>query len=212
MFAATVLGAALFTLISRFIMVPTPVEGVFFFPSFALLGLFATLFGPISGALISLSGMAVVGILLKHIVLSYTISSVICGFIYGFAIKYVRADEGKFSSGDIIAYNITQIIGNFTAWAMAAPALELLFSLFGRSELVFSAGGERILRVILFQDMPVKETLFNGTMAALVDILSAEFIGTPLLFCYSMIRRRQLRARRSGALRRPGRSVDRAAP
>jgi energy-coupling factor transport system substrate-specific component len=191
MFAATVLGAALFTLMSRFIMVPTPVEGVFFFPSFALLGLFATLFGPISGALISLSGMVVVGILLKHIVLSYTIASVICGFIYGLAIKYVRADEGKFSSGDIIAYNITQIIGNFTAWALAAPALEILFSQFGK-ELVFPMG-DRVLRVILFQDIPVKETVFNGAMAALVDILSAEFIGTPLLFCYSMIRRRQLR-------------------
>jgi energy-coupling factor transport system substrate-specific component len=172
MLIATLIGAVLFTLMSRFIMLPTPVEGTYFFPSYALLGLFATLFGPISGALISLTGMVVVGILRNRIVLSYTIASVICGFVYGIAMKYVRADRGEFSGNDIIAYNVIQVIGNFTAWALIAPLLD----------------------IFLRPGRPVGEIFLQGIIASFVDILSAEFIGTPLLFLYSLIRRRQLRA------------------
>jgi energy-coupling factor transport system substrate-specific component len=170
MLAATLIGAILFTFLSYYIMLPTPVEGTYFFPSYALLGLFATLFGPISGALISLTGMLAIGILRDNIVLSYTAASVICGFVYGIAMKYVRADRGEFSGNDIIAYNFIQVIGNFAAWALAAPTLE----------------------IILNPGRPAREIFLQGIIASFVDILSAEFIGTPLLFIYSRVRRRQL--------------------
>jgi energy-coupling factor transport system substrate-specific component len=173
MLIATLVGAVLFTLMSRYIMLPTPVAGTYFFPSYALLGLFATLFGPVSGALISLTGMLVVGILLDNIVLSYTIASVVCGFIYGFAMNYVKADQGIFGSRDIIAYNFIQVIGNFTAWALVAPLLEIL----------------------LYPGRPFRDIFLQGIVASFVDILSAEFIGTPLLFLYSSIRRLQLSSR-----------------
>ena len=171
MLAATFIGAVLFTLLSRYVMLPTPVEGTFFFPSYALLGFFATLFG----ALISLSGMLIVGILLNNIVLSYTLASVVCGFIYGFAMKYVRADQGEFGSKDIIAYNFIQIIGNFIAWALVAPFLEML----------------------MYSNRSMQEVFLQGIVASFVDILSAEFIGTPLLFLYSRIRKRQLASAKS---------------
>ena len=173
MLVATLAGAALFTVMSRFIMLPTPIESVFFFPSYALLGLFATVFGPVSGALISLSGMLVVGIMRNNIVASYTIASVVCGFIYGLSKSHVKVDEGEFSGRDIIAYNFTQVIGNFIAWALLAPALEL----------------------ILNPGRPVNEIFLQGIVASFVNILSAEFIGTPLLFLYSKIRRKQLEYR-----------------
>ena len=176
MLAATAIGALLFTLLSRFIALPTPIAGTFFFPSFALLGLFATLFGPVSGALISLTGMIVVGIWIKNVYLSYTVASVICGFVYGLAKKYVHADRGEFGYDSIIAYNVTQIAGNLAAWAVAAPALELVFN----------------------PGRPAAEVFLQGITAAFVDILSAEFIGTPLLFVYSLIRRRQFRSRLNG--------------
>ena len=171
MLIATAIGAVLFTLLSRFVILPTPIQGTFFFPSYALLGLFATLFGPISGALISFTGMAVVGLLMDNIFLSYTVASIVCGFIYGLAKKYVRVDEGRFAEGDVIAYNLFQIGGNLFSWALLAPVLELFLS------------PERSPREIFAQ----------GIIAAFVDILSAEFIGTPLLFVYSLIRRWQLR-------------------
>jgi energy-coupling factor transport system substrate-specific component len=173
MLIATAVGAVLFTVLSRYVSLPTPIEGTYFFPSYALLGLFATLFGPISGALISLAGMVTVGILLNNIFLSYTIASVICGFIYGFAKKYVHADRGEFGYDSIIAYNVTQIVGNLAAWAVAAPVLELLFN----------------------PGRPPDEVFLQGITASFVDILSAEFIGTPLLFAYSRIRKKQLRSR-----------------
>jgi energy-coupling factor transport system substrate-specific component len=170
MLIATVIGALLFTLLSRFVIIPTPIAGTFFFPSYALLGFFATLFGPISGALISLTGMIVVGIWMNNVYLSYTIASVVCGFIYGLAKKHVHADRGEFGYDSIIAYNATQVIGNLVSWALIAPALELLFN----------------------PGRPASDVFLQGLMAAFVDILSAEFIGTPLLFAYSRIRKYQL--------------------
>lgn len=170
MLGATLAGAVLFTLTSYFVVLPTPIAGTFFFPSYAVLGFFATLFGPVSGAMISLSGMLVVGVLWGNIVLSYTIASVVCGFIYGIAMKYVRADQGIFTDKDIIAYNVTQVIGNFAAWALIAPVLE----------------------VLLNPGRPVREIFLQGIVTSFVDILSAEFIGTPLLFFYARARRRQL--------------------
>ena len=171
MLIATLVGAVLFTLMSYFVMLPTPIAGTFFFPSYAVLGFFATLFGPISGALISLSGMLAVGALWNNIVPSYTIASVVCGFIYGIAMKYVRADQGVFTDKDIIAYNVTQVIGNFAAWAVIAPLLEILLN-------------PRV--------RPLHEIFLQGIITSFVDILSAEFIGTPLLFFYARVRRRQL--------------------
>ena len=176
MLIATLVGAVLFTLMSYFVVLPTPIAGTFFFPSYAVLGFFATLFGPISGALISLSGMLVVGVLWNNIVLSYTIASVVCGFIYGIAIKYVRADQGVFTDKDIIAYNFTQVIGNFAAWAVIAPVLEILLN-----------PGAR----------PLREIVLQGVVTSFVDILSAEFIGTPLLFIYARERKRQLNKKNS---------------
>jgi energy-coupling factor transport system substrate-specific component len=177
MFVATALGAVLFTLLSRFVAFPTPIEGIFFFPSYALLGLFATLFGPISGALISLTGMAVIGLLDQNIYISYTIASIVCGFIYGIAKKYVHADRGEFGYDSIIAYNVTQIAGNLIAWGLLAPVLEL---------------------VINSEKLP-SNVFLQGITAAFVDILSAEFLGTPLLLVYSLIRRQQIRLSQASA-------------
>ena len=169
MLIATVIGAALFTLLSTYVYIPTPIEGTYFFPSFALLGLFATLFGPVSGALISLSGMTIVGIMADNFYLSYSIASVFCGFIYGMAKQHVHADRGEFGYSGIIAYNVTQIVGNLAAWGLIAPVLELIINSGNPAEL-----------------------FLQGITASLVDILSAEFIGTPLLIGYSVIRKKQL--------------------
>lgn len=167
---ATIIGAVLFTLLSYFVVIPTPIPGTFFFPSYALLGLFATLFGPLSGAIISLTGMVAIGIIRNSVFLSYTIASVVCGFVYGFAKKYVHADRGEFGYDSIIAYNLTQIAGNIAAWGILAPVLELLFN----------------------PGKPVPDVFLQGITAGFVDILSAEFIGTPLLFVYSLVRKKQL--------------------
>lgn len=173
----------MFTLFSYFIVLPTPIPEVYFFPSYALLGFFAALFGPVSGAVISLAGMLFVGLwragfdtglwLREYFFLSYTIASVVCGFIYGFAKKYVHADCGNFGYDGIIAYNVIQIAGNLAAWSLVAPVLELLFR----------------------PGRPAGEVFLQGLTAAFVDILSAEFIGTPLLLIHARIRKHRLAQR-----------------
>jgi energy-coupling factor transport system substrate-specific component len=176
MLIGTIIGAALFTLLSYFVMLPTPIPGTFFFPSYALLGFFAALFGPVSGTLISLTGMVTVsllrGLFFERFTLAYTIAAVVCGGIYGLAKKYVHADRGEFGYNGAVTYNVVQIAGNLVSWGLVAPALNLL----------------------LDPGRPAAEVFVQGITAGFVDILSAEFIGTPLLFAYSIIRKKQLRA------------------
>jgi energy-coupling factor transport system substrate-specific component len=175
---ATAIGAVLFALLSCFIMLPTPIPGTFFFPSYALLGLFAALFGPLSGAVISLCGMVLVsavrGVLFESFTLPYSIAAVVCGFIYGLAKQYVHADLGEFGYSSVIAYNMIQIAGNLVSWGFVAPLLNLLLN----------------------PGSPKTEIFLQGAIASLVNIISAEFIGTPLLFIYSVIRKWQLRRHR----------------
>jgi hypothetical protein len=55
---ATGLGAAIFTLLFMYVKVPSPVPETSFQTAYGLSAFFATLFGPIAGALISFIGHA----------------------------------------------------------------------------------------------------------------------------------------------------------
>ncbi|HSG44415.1 MAG TPA: ECF transporter S component, partial [Anaerolineales bacterium] len=55
---ATGIGAAIFTLLFMYVKVPSPVPETSFQTAYGLSSFFATLFGPIAGALISFIGHA----------------------------------------------------------------------------------------------------------------------------------------------------------
>lgn len=80
---ATGLGAALFTLLFMFVKIPSPVPETSFQTAYGLSGMFATLFGPICGLLISFIGHALSdAIQYGSPWWSWVIASGVSGFIF----------------------------------------------------------------------------------------------------------------------------------
>lgn len=163
---ATAIGAALFTLLFMFVKVPSPVPETSFQTAYGIAAFFATLFGPIAGALIAFIGHALSdAIQYGSPWWSWVIASGVAGFIYGFAFKRTNVEEGEFKGKDIITFNIIQIIGNAIAWILVAPVLDILIYA-EPSNLVFT----------------------QGFTAFIMNSISAGVIGTLLLIAYAATR------------------------
>lgn len=163
---ATAIGAAIFALLFMFVKVPSPVPETSFQTAYGLAAFFATLFGPIAGALIAFIGHAISdAVQYGSPWWSWVIASGVAGFIYGFAFKRTRVEEGEFKGKDIVTFNVIQIIGNAIAWILVAPVLD-----------------------ILIYAEPVNLVFTQGFTAFIMNSISAGVIGTLLLIAYAATR------------------------
>ncbi len=160
------LGAAIFMLLFMYVKIPSPVPETSFQTAYGLSAFFATLFGPIAGALISFIGHALSdAVQYGSPWWSWVIASGVSGFIFGFAFKRTKVEEGEFKGKDILTFNIIQVIGNLIAWVVVAPVLDIL----------------------IYQE-PVNLVFTQGLTAAGMNIVSAGVIGTLLLVAYAATR------------------------
>ena len=91
------LGAAIFTLLFMFVKVPSPVPETSFQTAYGVAAFFATLFGPIAGALIAFIGHALSdAVQYGSPWWSWVIASGVAGFIYGFAFHRTSVEDGAF--------------------------------------------------------------------------------------------------------------------
>ena len=163
---ATALGAALFTLLFMFVKVPSPIPETSFQTAYGLSAFFAVLFGPIAGGLIALIGHGLSdAIQYGSPWWSWVIASGVASFIFGFAFKTSKIEEGEFGVKDIIRFNVIQVIGNIVAWIVVAPLLD----------------------IIIYAE-PVNLVFTQGAIAAVMNIISAGVIGSLLLIAYSKTR------------------------
>ncbi|NMB62564.1 MAG: ECF-type riboflavin transporter substrate-binding protein [Chloroflexi bacterium] len=163
---ATGLGAAIFMLLFMYVKIPSPVPETSFQTAYGLSAFFATLFGPIAGALISFIGHALSdAVQYGSPWWSWVIASGVSGFIFGFAFNRTKVEEGEFKGKDILTFNLIQIIGNLVAWVVVAPVLDIL----------------------IYQE-PVNLVFTQGITAAIMNIVSAGVIGTLLLIAYAATR------------------------
>lgn len=163
---ATGLGAGLFMLLFMYVKVPSPIPETSFQTAYGLGAFFATLFGPIAGGLIAFIGHALSDALQYGSPWwSWVIASGVAGFIYGFAFKRTKVEEGEFTTKNILTFNVIQIIGNIVAWIGVAPVLD-----------------------ILIYAEPAKLSFTQGVTAALMNSVSAGVFGTLLLIAYAAIR------------------------
>ncbi len=110
-----------------YVKVPSPVPETSFQTAYGLGAFFATLFGPIAGALIAFIGHALSdAIQYGSPWWSWVIASGVAGFIFGFAFKRTKVEEGEFKGKDILTFNVIQVIGNVIAWIVVAPVLDIL--------------------------------------------------------------------------------------
>ncbi len=160
------IGAALFMLLFMYVKIPSPVPETSFQTAYGLGAFFATLFGPIAGALIQFTGHALSDALQYGSPWwSWVIASGVAGFVFGFAFNRTKVEMGEFKGKDILTFNLIQIIGNVVAWVVVAPVLDIL----------------------IYQE-PVNLVFTQGVTAAIMNIISAGVIGTLLLVAYAATR------------------------
>lgn len=160
------LGAAIFTLLFMYVKIPSPVPETQFQTAYGVAAFFATLFGPIAGALIAFIGHALSDAVQYGTPWwSWVIASGVAGFVFGFAFKRTRVEEGEFKGKDILTFNLYNVIGNVIAWIVIAPLLDIL----------------------IYQE-PVNLVFVQGATAAGMNIISVAVIGTLLLIAYAATR------------------------
>ena len=166
---ATGLGAAIFMLLFMYVKVPSPVPETSFQTAYGLGALFATLFGPIAGGLIAFIGHALSdAVQYGSPWWSWVIASGVAGFVFGFAYKRTRVEEGTFAGKDIVRFNVIQVVGNLIAWVIVAPLLD-----------------------IAIYAEPVNLVFTQGIIAAVMNSISAGVIGTLLLIAYAKTRTKE---------------------
>lgn len=160
------LGAAIFALLFMYVKIPSPVPETQFQTAYGVAAFFGTLFGPIAGALIAFIGHALSDAVQYGTPWwSWVIASGVAGFIFGFAFKRTRVEEGEFKGKDILTFNLWNVIGNVVAWIIVAPVLDIL----------------------IYQE-PVNLVFVQGATAAGLNIVSVAVIGTLLLIAYAATR------------------------
>ncbi len=163
------IGAALFMLLFMYVKIPSPVPETSFQTAYGLGAFMAALFGPIAGALIQFVGHALSdAVQYGSPWWSWVIASGVAGFVFGFAFKRTRVDEGTFKLKDILTFNIIQVIGNAIAWVVVAPVLDIL----------------------IYQE-PTNLVFTQGVTAFWMNAVSAGVFGTLLLIAYAATRTKQ---------------------
>ena len=160
------IGAALFTLLFMYVKIPSPIPDTSVQTAYGFSGLFATLFGPIAGFLISFIGHALSdAVQYGSPWWSWVIASGVSGFIFGFAFNRTKVEQGEFKLKDILTFNVIQLIGNAVAWILVAPALDIL----------------------IYQE-PASYVFTQGLFAAASNFVTTGVIGTLLLVAYAATR------------------------
>ena len=163
------IGSALFIILGRFGSIPTGIPDTNIETTYALLALFAILYGPFVGLFIG-----IIGHTLKDAIFygspwfSWVIASAIVGLIIGLASKKLRIHDGEFGTKDIIRFNIYQVIANAVAWFVLAPTLD-----------------------IFIYAEPSNKVYTQGLVAGTANIVTVAIIGTLLLLAYSKTRTKQ---------------------
>ncbi|KMT22016.1 ECF-type riboflavin transporter substrate-binding protein [Clostridium cylindrosporum] len=156
------IGAALFFVLGRFVAIPSPIPDTSINIQYAVLGLFALLFGPIAGFLIGIIGHTLVDLSWGAPWWSWILASGIFGLVVGLGKNIIDLETKSLGLKGIIAFNLSQICGHAVAWMLVAPGLDILIY------------GE-----------PIDKVFAQGAFAGLSNTATTAIIGTILLVAFS---------------------------
>lgn len=149
------IGAALFFVLGRFVAIPSGVPNTNISLQYAVLGLLAAMYGPLAGGLIGFIGHTLID-------LSWVIASAFVGVVVGLFSKKIAIEEGTFGKKEVITFAIANVVANVVAWLGIAPVLD-----------------------ILIYAEPASKVFAQGTMAAVVNSLTAVIVGALLAAAYA---------------------------
>ncbi|QRV01631.1 ECF-type riboflavin transporter substrate-binding protein [Arcanobacterium phocisimile] len=159
------IGAALFFVLGRFAAIPTPIPNVSIALQYAILAVFAVLFGPVSGSLIGGIGHVLIDATGYGIWASWEISSAVVGLIIGAMMIGNKVYEGELPTKTIVRFNISVVVAHALSWMLVAP-----------------------LGDILIYSEPANKVFVQGVTAFASNALTTGIIGTLVLIAYAKTR------------------------
>ncbi|MDR0199357.1 MAG: ECF-type riboflavin transporter substrate-binding protein [Streptococcaceae bacterium] len=160
-FVAAGIGAAIFFVLDRFVALPVFANTTFGL-QYGILGLFAVIFGPITGFLVAFIGHTLNDLTYGAPWWSWIFADGILGLLVGLLVNRIKIASEPFTGRKIVLFNIWQIVANIICWGVIAP-----------------------LGDILIYKEPANKVFTQGLVASIGDIISMGVIGTILLVAYS---------------------------
>lgn len=157
------IGAALFFVLGRFVNIPSGIPNTNISVQYAILGLLATMYGPVAGALIGFIGHTLIDLSWGGSPWwSWVLASAVVGALAGLGGKKIALLEGTFGKKEIVTFAIVNVVANAAAWLVIAPVLD-----------------------VLIYAEPAGKVFAQGAMAAVANSLTAVIIGALLCAAYS---------------------------
>ena len=156
------IGAALFFVLGRFVIIPSPVPNTTINIQYAVLAFIAAVFGPAAGALVGLIGHTLIDLSWGSPWWSWIIASGVFGLLMGIALKALKLNEGEIGKAGIIKFNISQVVSHVICWGLVAPALD-----------------------ILIYNEPIEKLFSQGLFAGISNSVTTAIVGTILCVAYA---------------------------
>jgi len=163
---ATGIGAALFIIVGTLINIPTPIPNTNIQLQYAVIALFAVIYGPTVGFFSGFIGHA-----LKDAIQygspwwTWVLVSGLIGLAIGLLAKKINIEKSPLTVKDYVWFNAVQIIANVVGWALIAPYGD-----------------------ILIYSEPASKVFAQGILSAAINSLTIAIGGSLLLAVYSKTR------------------------
>ena len=124
---ATGIGAALFIIIGTLINIPTPIPNTNLQLQYAVVALFAVVYGPTVGFFSGFIGHALKDALQYGSPWwTWVLVSGLIGLSIGLVAKKIKIEKGQLTEKDLVWFNSAQILANVIGWGIIAPYGDIL--------------------------------------------------------------------------------------
>lgn len=123
---ATGIGAAMFFVLGRFAMIPTPIPNTTINLQYIVLAIFAFLYGPLVGGLMGFLGHFLIDVTSYGPWWSWIICSGIVGVLLGFTSLFLEEDKNPSTARVLVFFNGGIILANALGWFLVAPTLDIV--------------------------------------------------------------------------------------
>lgn len=161
------IGAALFFVLGRFAAIPTPIPNTSINIQYAVLAVFAVLYGPLVGALAGVIGHLLIDMTGYGIWISWELASGAFGLVVGLLMLRNLIAEGEFPRAVAVRFILAILLANAVAWLLIAP-----------------------LGDVLFYSEPAGKVWAQGALAFAANSVTACVLGTIILSVYARTRTR----------------------
>ena len=163
---ATGIGAALFIIIGTLVNIPTPIPNTNIQLQYAVIALFAIIYGPTVGFFSAFIGHALKDALQYGSPWwTWALVSGLIGLAIGLLSKRINIEKNPLTAKDYVLFNVVQILANVVGWGIIAPYGD-----------------------ILIYSEPANKVFAQGFLSAFINSLTIAIGGSLLLAVYSSTR------------------------